>query len=66
MDIFTAVMTLSGLFFNPRIGHLERTKLIYGYLEKMIYLTIWIRKDMPDYYDIPDNKYEWKYTAYGK
>ena len=65
MDIATAVMTLSGFLSNPRRGHLERTKQIYGYLAKMRYSTIHIRTDMPDSYDIPDKDYDWKYTVYG-
>ena len=37
MDITTAVISLSGCCSDPRRGHLERTKQIYGYLAKMRY-----------------------------
>ena len=34
-DVSTAVMTLSSFRANPRLGHLNRCKRIYGYLYKM-------------------------------
>jgi hypothetical protein len=34
-DISTAVMTMSGFWVAPRIGHLQRLQCIYGYLSKM-------------------------------
>ena len=53
IDITTAVMTISGFRVNPRVGHLERLKRIYGYLSKMDSATIRIRTDKPDYSDLP-------------
>jgi len=35
MDIATAVMTMSSFRAAPRVGHLERTKRICEYLNKM-------------------------------
>ena len=40
LDITTAIMTMSGFCANPRKGHLERCKHIYGYLLKMKHATI--------------------------
>jgi hypothetical protein len=34
-DVRTAVMTLASFRANPRVGHLNCTKRIYGYLTKM-------------------------------
>ena len=39
-DIATAVMSLSSFHVAPRVGHLERCKHIYAYLNKMRHVTI--------------------------
>jgi Reverse transcriptase (RNA-dependent DNA polymerase) len=46
-DINTAVMTLSSFRANPRLGHLNRCKRIYGYLYKMRNAGIRIQVDEP-------------------
>ena len=33
-DIFSAVVTLSRFRIDPRVGHLERLKRVYGYVRK--------------------------------
>ena len=65
LDITTAVMTMSSFRVNPRIGHMDRLKRIYGYLSKMNQATIRIRVDEPDYSDIPDQDFDWMYSVYG-
>jgi hypothetical protein len=39
----TAVMTMSGFCIAPRIGHLKRLQLIYGYLSKMQFASTRVR-----------------------
>ena len=63
-DVGTAVMTLSGFRAEPRKGHLERVKRIYGYLSKMRHSTIRIRTQEPDLSSIPEDSYEWERTVY--
>jgi hypothetical protein len=59
-DVATAVMTLSSFRANPRQGHLDRLKRIYGYLYKMRNATIRVRTEIPDYSAIPDKVYDWE------
>jgi hypothetical protein len=47
-NIHTAVMTMSGFCIDPRIGHLERLRCIYGYLSKMRFASIRVRTEEPD------------------
>ncbi|MGL5917965.1 MAG: reverse transcriptase domain-containing protein, partial [Cetobacterium sp.] len=63
-DITTAVMTLSSFRANPRQGHLDRAKRIYGYLTKMRNATIRIRTEEPDYSDLPQKIYDWEHSVY--
>ena len=64
-DIQTAVMSMSRFRAEPRIGHLERVKRIYGYLASHEKGAIRVRTDIPDYSELPDITYEWMYTVYG-
>ena len=64
-DIATAVMTMSRFRAEPRKGHLERLKRIYGYLRKYKYGAVRIRTNKPDYSDLKDVSYDWLYTTYG-
>ena len=64
-DIQTGVMTLSAFRAAPRKGHLERAKRIFGYIAKFKHAKIRVRTNEPDYSDIPDPDYDWKYTVYG-
>jgi hypothetical protein len=48
-------MTLSSFRANPRLGHLNHCKHIYGYL----YAAIRIRVDEPDYSALPTKVYDW-------
>jgi hypothetical protein len=63
-DVGTAVMTLSCFRANPRVGHLDRVKRIYGYLHKMKNGTIRIRVEEPDYSGLPDKVYDWECSVY--
>ena len=64
LDITTAIMTMSGFRANPRKGHLDRCKCIYGYLLKMKHATIRIRTNLPDYSDLPQQEYKWDRSIY--
>jgi hypothetical protein len=65
LDIATAVMTMSSFRANPRRGHLERLKRIYGYLSKMSQAIIRVRTDEPDHSDVQDHAYDWEHSVYG-
>ena len=65
IDITTAVMTLSSFRAVPRVGHLERAKRVVSYLVKMKNAVIRFRTGIPDYSDLPNNRYEWEHSIYG-
>ena len=58
-------MTMSRFRAEPRVGHLERVKRIYGYLREYNAGAVRIRTNKPDYSDLPDTNYDWMYTTYG-
>ena len=66
IDITTAVMTMSSYRVNPRVGHLDRLRRIYGYLSKMKHAVVRIRTSEPDYSDLPDQQFDWSYSVYGE
>ena len=57
-------MTLSSFRTEPRKGHLDRMKRIYGYLSKFKFATICIRTDMPDFSDLNTVDYDWTNSPY--
>ena len=63
-DITTAVMTMSSFRANPRQGHLDRCKRIYGYLSKMRNAVVRVRTEEPDYSAIPKKLYDWEQSVY--
>jgi hypothetical protein len=63
-DVATAVMMLSSFRADPRIGHLERAKRIYGYLSKMKHGTIRFRVGEPDYSGVHVQEYDWEKMVY--
>ena len=65
IDITTAVMTLSSFRANPRKGHMDRAKRIYGYLSNMRHSAIRIRTGEPDFSDLPEQEFDWAYSVYG-
>ena len=65
-DIQTAIMSLSSFRAQPRKGHLERVKRVYGYLYRFKHFDIKFRIDEPDmtYFDNKTN-YDWSKSIYG-
>ena len=67
-DIAVCVMTLSRFRIEPRIGHMERLKRIYGYLRKFSDAAIRFRTNIPNneeiFGEMPDH--EWMHTVYGE
>jgi hypothetical protein len=59
LNITAAVMTMSGFRVATCTGHLERVKLIYGYLPKMNLSEICVRTNEPDYFHLPEMDHEW-------
>ena len=49
---------------NPRQGHLDCCKQIYGYLSKMHNAVACVRFNEPDYSSIPDKIYNWEKSVY--
>ena len=66
LDITTAVMTMSSFRVEPREGHIERLKRIYGCLLRFKCGTIRIRPEEPDMSDLPERIYDWEESVYGK
>ena len=64
-DIATAVMTMSRFRAEPRVGHMERAKWIYGYLRKFKDGAVRVRTEQPDYSEFKDVEYDWMHTTYG-
>ena len=64
-DILVHVMLMSRFKLEPIIGHLERMKRLYGYLEKTKHFAIRYRTKEPDYVHLPKQEYEWTRTVYG-
>ena len=64
-DIATAVMSMSRFRAEPRVGHLERVKRIYGYLLGHDKGAIRVRTEKPDYSELPEQTHDWMYTVYG-
>ena len=65
-DIQSAVMSLSSFRAQPRKGHLERIKRIYGFLCKFRHFKLRFRVDEPDYSGIPPMPpYDWSHSVYG-
>ena len=64
LDITTACMTMSSFRAQPRKGHLDRLKRIYGYLSKMRHAAIRVRTELPDLSDLPNVERDWSQTVY--
>ena len=61
----TAVVSLSAFRAAPRVGHLERAKMIFGYLARMNTAKLRIRTGQPDYSALPNFDFDWTRTIYG-
>ena len=66
LDVTTAVMTISSFRVEPREGHMNRLRRVYGYLLKFKCAAIRIRPEKPDMSDIPESIHEWEESVYGK
>jgi hypothetical protein len=64
LDITVHVMTLSSFRMQPRRGHLDRMKRVYGYLSGMRHSAIRVRTELPDLSDHQPIQYDWSKTAY--
>jgi len=65
-DVQTAVMTLSSFRAQPRKGHLERVKRVYGHLSNFNYFKLWFRTNKPDLAGFDHKtKFDWSNTVYG-
>ncbi|HEY9706866.1 MAG TPA: reverse transcriptase domain-containing protein, partial [Oculatellaceae cyanobacterium] len=62
IDIMCAVMTMGGFRMQPRIGHLDRLKKIFGFLKNFNKTAIKFRTEMPDYSQYPEKKFDWTYV----
>jgi hypothetical protein len=65
-DIQTATMTMSRFRVAPRSGHLARLQRMYGYLKKFSSAAIRVRVLQPDFYQLPDQDFDWCNSIYGK
>ena len=65
-EIACHVMTLSSFRAQPRKGHLDRIKRVYGYLCKMRNGAIRYKTDMPDISDFDFLKKDWSSTPYAE
>jgi hypothetical protein len=64
-DIMAAVVTMSRYRIQPRKGHIDRCKQIFGYINEMSDGGIRYRTQEPDFSNLPDNAYDWSRTVYG-
>ena len=58
-------MMMSGFRVQPRKGHLDREKRMYGYLFKFKHFKIQFLTVEIDYFMIPHQEYDWDNTPYG-
>jgi hypothetical protein len=65
-DIMSAVTTMSRYRTNPRQGHVDRCKGIFGYLSEMHHAGIRFRTEEPDFSNLPDQVFDWSRSVYGK
>ena len=63
----TAVNSMSSFRCNPRKGHLERLKNLYGYVWKFKDAAITTRIQVPNYshLDEQDEPQDWENSVYG-
>jgi hypothetical protein len=64
-DTLVAVMSMSRFRINPRVGHLERLKRVFGYLRKHPDARICCRTGVPkneELFEVSDH--DWMYSVY--
>ena len=59
IDIMCAVMTMGGFRCQPRIGHLNRLKRIFGFLRNYKSCSIKFRTSDPDYFKYKTEDRNW-------
>ena len=64
IDIMCATMTMGGFRAQPRKGHLERLKRIFGFLRKHKKCAIKFRTKIPDYSNYSEDDYNWEYVYF--
>ena len=64
-DVMSATVTMSRFRAEPRVGHLERCKRIYGYLRVFNKGATRYRTGYVDHSDLPTATYDWMRTVYG-
>ena len=62
----TAVMSLSGFWVAPRVGHLERAKRVYLYLSNFKDAVIRFRTDEPDCSVLLEQQCDWDQSVHGE
>ena len=58
-DILAHCMSLSRFRLAPKIGHIERMKIIYRYLSRTKHYALRFRTDEPNYMHLPALEYDW-------
>ncbi len=62
IDIMCAVMTMGGYRAQPRIGHMNRLKRIFGFLKQYKSCSIKFRTEEPDYSKYKTEDRNWDYV----
>ena len=63
-DILSHVMSMSRFRLAPKVGHLERLKMLYEYLSETKH-TITYKTKEPSYSHLPVQEHDWSRTVYG-
>ena len=66
MDIMIAVVSLSRFRLEPRKGHMERVKRVFGYLRRFPDAALRFRTGIPNLESVVNmDEYDWMYSVYG-
>ena len=58
-EILALVMSMSRFSLDPKVGHIERMKKIYGYHSRNKHYALRFRTDEPNHMHLPDLEYDW-------
>ena len=64
-DLHAQAATMSRFRGAPRQDHMDRLKRIYSYVIRTSDYAIRFRTEQPDYSFLPDQDFDWTYSAYG-
>jgi len=64
-DVMSATVTMSRFRAEPRSGHLDRLRRMYGYLKNTKKGATRYRTGFVDHSDLPNITYDWMRTVYG-